>query len=206
MEWRYTPDPIDYKTALEQMQSRVKRIHLLQQSELIWGLQHSPVFTGGTSAHPKDLLNSFGFPVHYVGRGGQFTYHGPGQLIIYAMVNLVKRNLDIKQYILLLQQWIIDTLSHLNIKSVIHQDRIGVWVHNFEGKEEKLAAVGVRVSHGITWHGFSVNVSPNLDHFKGIIPCGLHNFGITSLEKMNVKIKLEDLFKILKKFFPFEDC
>ncbi len=196
-------DPVPYQLAEEKMQARVQAIFEGSEKELIWFLEHPPLYTAGTSALSGDLLNPI-FPVHQSGRGGQYTYHGPGQLICYVMLNLQQRNLqDIKKYILNLQKWCQNALNEVGIETFLAPDRVGLWVHD-ENKEKKLVAVGVRVSRWVTWHGFSINVNPDLSHFSGIIPCGLREYGVTSLKQLGYNFKTEKIIKILIKTFPFD--
>ena len=202
MEWVYDTQLVDYETALKAMQERVDQIYRKQKPELIWCLQHPPLFTAGTSAQKEELLNSFSLPVYYTGRGGRFTYHGPGQLIVYILVNLIERQLDIKAYLNLIENWIIETLQVCGINAEQRAGRIGVWVKN-EAEEAKIAAIGIRVSRGVTWHGLAINVAPDLKYFTGVIPCGLSNFGVTSLAKIGAKVNLNQLQEILKTTCPF---
>lgn len=203
MEWVYTPNPIEYLIALNGMHAQVLAIQSQQASEMIWALQHFPVFTAGTSAKSEDLINNMGLPIHQTGRGGQYTYHGPGQLILYIMINLNQRNLTIKSYINLLEKWVVESLKKFGIEAEPRKDRIGLWVTNSQQQEEKIAAIGVRISKGITSHGLAINLSPNLDHFKGIIPCGLKQFGVASAEKLGRKIDIKSFSNVMKDLCPF---
>jgi lipoyl(octanoyl) transferase len=203
MEWVYTSEPIEYLTALEKMQAQVIAIHSQSAPEMIWGLQHLSVFTAGTSAKAEDLIDDLGFPVHQTGRGGQLTYHGPGQLIMYVMINLAKRDLPIKKFVSTLESWVVDSLKELGIQAEKRDDHIGLWVPKANGEQEKIAAIGVRVSKGVTSHGLALNISPNLDYFKGIVPCGLNQSGVTSAEKLGKKISIKEVFNVMKSLSPF---
>lgn len=197
IEWKISEGLIEYPDALAFMEQRVQDIHMGRADELVWFLQHPSLYTAGTSAKDDELLDSLDFPVHKVGRGGRFTYHGPGQLVVYVMLDLKQRQKDIHAYIKTLEQWIIDCLSEYGIKAERREGRIGLWVTT-NGREEKIAAIGVRVTKWITWHGFSINVHPNLDHFKGIIPCGLSKFGVTSMQKLGVSCSVLDVAQNLQ--------
>lgn len=201
--WRHSSELVDYQEALSFMENYVHSIRAKQAQELIWSLQHPSIFTSGTSAKAKHLLDSFGFPVYQTGRGGQYTYHGPGQLVVYVMVDLEKRKKDIRHYINTLERWIIKTLSTFNIHAEQRSDRVGLWVQEKNNTEKKIAAIGVRITKWVTWHGFSINVSPNLNHFQGIVPCGLKDYGVTSMEKLGVKTSLEEIRAELEKNSPF---
>lgn len=204
MEWVYTDELVDYEVAEKAMKDRVSAIQSHQKDEMIWGLQHPPSFTAGTSAQADDLLDNLGFPVYQVGRGGKFTYHGPGQLVVYVMINLEKHELNIRQYVETLEKWLIDCLRQFDIKAERHNNRIGIWVRNSNDNDEKIAALGVRVTKGITWYGMSLNISPDLTHFRGIIPCGLVGFGVTSMVRVGKKAQLKEVFEALKKVCPFK--
>ena len=204
MEWLYTNQLVDYEVALETMKERVSCIQKHQQPEMIWGLQHPPLFTAGTSSQDHDLLDNLGFPVYQVGRGGKFTYHGPGQLVVYVMIDLEKHHLNIRQYVATLETWLIESLKQFDIQAERRENRSGIWVRNALGQDEKIAAIGVRVTKGITWHGLALNVSPDLEHFKGIVPCGLSEFGVTSMAKVGKQACVKEIYEILKKVCPFQ--
>ena len=185
------------------MEERVQAIHKDAASNLIWFLEHPPLYTGGSSAKSHDLLSPGSFPVYETGRGGQYTYHGPGQLVGYCMINLKAIGVDVRHYVKILEHWILAVLSGYGLEGALYDDRIGVWVTDPKtGVEKKIAAIGVRVTHGITWHGFSFNRAPNLDHFKGIVPCGLSQFGVTSLLDLGVKTSFEALICAFKDTVP----
>lgn len=184
VEWKISEKPIDYKEALQVMDGRVQAIHEGRAEELVWLLEHPPLYTAGTSAKEADLLDPR-FPVFKTGRGGEYTYHGPGQRITYCMLNLRNRGQhpDLKQYICSLEQWIINALFRFEIKGERREGRIGIWVDTPEG-EKKIAALGVRVRRWITLHGISINVNPDLSHFDGIVPCGISDYGVTSMREV----------------------
>ena len=197
-------EPVDYNTAVIQMNYIVESIINGKMNELLWFLEHPPIYTGGTSAKKVDLLNHNLFPVIKTGRGGQYTYHGPGQRVVYVMLDLKNYKRDIRQYINKLQQWLINTLDKLNIHGKTNNDRIGIWVdqdNNYSVKENKVAAIGVRIKHWVSLHGISLNINPNLDHYKGIIACGINDHGITSLKEMGVKYPNQYIDNILKNEF-----
>ncbi len=199
-KWLISNQFIEYNHAVEFMQAKIQQIYDNLSDELVWLLQHPSLYTAGIGATDNDIVEKL-FPVHKTGRGGKYTYHGPGQHIIYLMLNLKKRNkCDIKLYIRDLSNWIINVLKHFNILGEFKEDRIGIWVNN-NGVEEKIAAFGIRLRKWVTYHGVALNVSPNLSHYKGIIPCGLKDYGVTSMEKLGVKVSLCELDDILKQEF-----
>ena len=188
VEWLVADKSVEYSDALEYMEKRVELIHSGQAKELVWLLDHPPLYSAGTSSKEVDLLSPNRFPVFKTGRGGQYTYHGPGQRVIYVMLDLRKRQKNVRAYVNALENWMINTLSKFNIKGERRSKRIGVWVRrtdlNQPNREDKIAAVGVRVTRWITLHGISLNVSPNLEHFSGIVPCGIGGYGVTSFEDL----------------------
>ncbi|WP_374698291.1 lipoyl(octanoyl) transferase LipB [Wolbachia endosymbiont (group B) of Limnophora tigrina] len=199
-EWLISNQLIDYNYAVKFMEAKIQQIHNNLSDELVWLLQHPSLYTAGISATDDDIVEKL-FPIYKTGRGGKYTYHGPGQRIIYLMLNLKKRNkCDIKLYIRGLGDWIINVLRHFNISGEFKEDKIGVWVSN-NGVEEKIAAFGIRLRKWVTYHGIALNVSPDLSHYKGIIPCGLQGYGVTSMKKLGVKAQLSELDDILKKEF-----
>lgn len=189
--------PVLYPDALQTMQEIIKNIRQNKEDEIIWFLEHPSLYTAGTSAQDSDLLNS-SLPVFQTGRGGKHTYHGPGQLVAYVMVDLRKRNNDIKVFVQTLEEWIIQTLQEFRLAGTRKQGRVGVWLDDEKG-ERKIAAIGVRVTQGVTWHGLSLNVSPNLTHYEGIIPCGLKNYKVTSLQKEKINAQVPQVIEIMKK-------
>ncbi len=184
MEFIYTPDPVLYPAALSLMEERVAGIKSGDMQECVWSLEHPPLYTAGTSAK-EDGLVSARFPVFETGRGGEYTYHGPGQRVAYVMLDLKKYQSepDIKKYIWFLEEWIIRTLEQFDIKGERREGRVGIWVVDRDGNEAKIAAIGVRIRHWITYHGISINVDPDLSHFNGIISCGIKEFGVTSMAR-----------------------
>ena len=189
--WEQAEGSVDYPTAIELMESYVAQIQENQAPEKIWLLEHPPLYTAGSSANPKDLLAT-PFPVYPTGRGGQYTYHGPGQRVAYVMVDLTKRQKDVRAYVCALEQWIIDTLAAVGVQGERRPGRIGIWVDS-HGREEKIAAIGVRISRWVTYHGIAINVSPDLAHYQGIVPCGISEFGVTSLSKLGVTLSMDEL-------------
>lgn len=193
IEFFNSSELIDYKKSIELMEKRVEGINEGKASELLWFLEHPSIYTAGTSSNDKDLLNENLFPVFRTNRGGQFTYHGPGQRVAYVMLNVRDRNYNVKSFIRLLEQWIMNSLMDIGIKSFLIKGKVGIWVNN----EEKIASLGLRIRKGISFHGISLNINPNLEHFSGIIPCGNENSGITSIEKIGLNIKKKEIDKIL---------
>ena len=189
IEWRVAPAPVPYAEALAEMEARATAVATGEARELIWLLEHPPVYTGGTSADPADLRDPR-FPVVQTGRGGRYTYHGPGQRIGYVVLDLNKRGRDVRRYVHALEGWVIDTLGDLGIAAFRADGRVGIWTHvpdplGSDGvAEAKIGAIGVRIRRWVTLHGFSVNLAPNLSHFDGIVPCGLADFGVTSAERI----------------------
>jgi lipoyl(octanoyl) transferase len=198
MEWRISTEPVAYPEAMAAMQQRVAEVKTGKAKELVWLLEHPHLYTCGTSAKKEDLLQPSvgGLTVHTTGRGGQYTYHGPGQRIGYLILDLKRRNPDIRAYVKTLEQIIIDTLSIFDIKSFTRTGRIGVWVETPAG-EAKIAALGVRVQQGITSHGIAINRCPDLRHYKGIIPCGIKEYGVSSLWQIGAEISSESLDEAL---------
>ena len=184
-EWRVSPGLTDYPDALAEMERRVEAIQAGTAPELVWLLEHPPLYTGGTSADPAELFNPQGFPVYEAGRGGRYTYHGPGQRVGYVLLDLNRRGRDVRRYVHALEGWLIDTLAELGVDARRASGRIGIWIDN-NGSEAKVGAIGVRVRRWVTMHGFSINLAPELSHFSGIVPCGIANFPVTSLDEMGV--------------------
>ena len=193
IEFFNSSELVEYKRSIELMEKRVEGINEGKASELLWFLEHPPIYTAGTSSNDRDLLNENLFPVFRTNRGGQFTYHGPGQRVAYVMLNVRDRDYNVKSFIRLLEQWIMESLMDIGVKSFLIKDKIGIWVNN----EEKIASLGLRIRKGISFHGISLNINPNLEHFSGIIPCGNENSGITSIEKIGLNIKKKEIDKIL---------
>lgn len=184
-EWRVSPGLTPYPEALAAMEVRAAAIRDGAAGELIWLLEHPPIYTAGTSADPAELFNPLGFPVHVAGRGGRYTYHGPGQRVGYVMLDLDRRGRDVRRYVHALEGWVIATLGALGVEARRAPGRIGIWVdHN--GREAKVGAIGVRVRRWVTMHGFAVNLAPELSHFSGIVPCGIADHPVTSLDEMGI--------------------
>ncbi|GAA4721173.1 lipoyl(octanoyl) transferase LipB [Sphingomonas lutea] len=203
IEWRVSAAPVPYADALAEMEARAAAVREGTARELIWLLEHPPLFTAGTSADPAELFNPHGFPVHQAGRGGRYTYHGPGQRIVYVILDLDRRGRDIRGFVHGLEGWMIAALAQLGVAAHRAPGRIGIWVG--EGADEsKIGALGVRVKRWVTLHGFAINVSPDLSHFSGIVPCGIAEFGVTSLAKEGKQIGLTGVDAALKRGFqPF---
>jgi lipoyl(octanoyl) transferase len=201
IEWRVSAAPVPYADSLAEMDRRAAAIREGTARELVWLLEHPSLFTAGTSADPAELINPLGLPVFKAGRGGRYTYHGPGQRVGYILLDLEKRGPDIRGFVHALEQWMIDSLAQLGVNAHRAEGRIGIWVG--EGEEEaKIGALGVRVKRWVTLHGFALNVAPELDHFGGIIPCGIADFGVTSLAKLGKQMPLERVDQALKGNFP----
>ncbi len=193
---------VEYPDAVAAMEARVEAILAGEASELIWLVEHPPLYTAGTSAKPADLLIPDRFPVFRSGRGGQYTYHGPGQRVAYVMLDLSKRARDVRCYVSSLETWIIETLKAFGLSGERRQDRVGVWVPGKDGAPEaKIAAIGVRVRRWVTFHGISINVAPDLGHYAGIVPCGAAGFGVTSLADRGVGASLHDVDEALRTAF-----
>jgi lipoyl(octanoyl) transferase len=183
IEWRVEPERIDYEDALATMEARATAVAAGAARELVWLLEHPPVYTGGTSADPAELLDPR-FPVVKTGRGGRFTYHGPGQRVGYLVLDLNTRGRDIRHFICSLEGWLIDALAGLGIVAFRAPGRIGIWTIGADGAEAKIGAIGVRVRRWVTLHGFAINLAPDLAHFAGIVPCGLPDFAVTSAQAL----------------------
>src|SRR4051794_262013 len=189
IEWRVSEAPVAYSDALAFMEQRAAGIRAGTERECVWLLEHPPLFTAGTSAAPDELLNPLALPVFEAGRGGRYTYHGPGQRVGYVMLDLEKRGKDVRCFVHWLEQWMIDALARFGVNAHRSEGRIGIWVG--EGADEaKIGALGVRVKRWVTLHGFSLNVNPDLTHFSGIIPCGISDFGVASLASLGKQIAL----------------
>lgn len=197
-EWKTTDGLTSYEEAMEYMEQRVADIHDGKAAELVWFLQHPPLYTAGTSANAQDLVSPDRFPVYEVGRGGQYTYHGPGQRVVYVMLDLTQRERDVRKYVFQLEQWVINTLAEFNVTAERRDGRVGVWVTRDDGREEKIAAIGVRVRKWITFHGLCINVEPDLEHYSGIVPCGISEHGVTSLVDLGLPVTMQDVDAVLK--------
>ncbi|MDB5558933.1 MAG: lipoate-protein ligase [Enterovirga sp.] len=203
-EWRIADRPVPYDEALAAMDARVAAIAEGRAPELVWLLEHPPLYTAGTSADDRDLVEPNRFPVFRTGRGGQYTYHGPGQRVAYVMLDLNRRTPDLRRFVAALEAWLILTLDAFNIRGERREDRVGVWVRRpekGEGVEDKIAAIGIRVRRWVTFHGVSLNVEPDLSHFSGIVPCGVTRHGVTSLVDLGLPVTMEDADVALRKAF-----
>jgi len=206
VDWVTATAPMDYARAVTVMEARAKAIADNQASEMIWLLEHPPLYTAGTSAKPADLIDPTRFDVFRSGRGGQYTYHGPGQRVVYVMLDLRQRGRDVGAFVRGLEQWIIDTLAGLGVVAERRQGRVGVWVDQarydsgLDG-DAKIAAIGVRLKKWVSFHGMSINVDPDLSHFAGIIPCGQAEHDVTSVKALNRDISMADLDAALKRNF-----
>ena len=201
VEWKTLPGLAPYAETLAAMEARVAAIHKGTAPEAIWLLEHPPLYTAGTSAQAQDLVDPDRFPVFPVGRGGQYTYHGPGQRVIYAMLDVSRREKDVRCFVRHLENWVIAALAEFNVKGEIRPGRVGVWVTrpdkapNPDGtpREEKIAAIGVKLRKWVSFHGISINVEPDLSHFSGIVPCGIREHGVTSLVDLGLPVTMADL-------------
>ncbi len=201
IEWRIAPAPVEYEAAVRAMEERVAAIRAGTAPELVWLLEHPPLYTAGTSARAEDLVEAI-FPVHRTGRGGQFTYHGPGQRVGYVMLDLRRRGLDLKTYVRGLEAWLIATLAEFGVTGERRAGRVGIWIDE-GGRESKIAAIGVRVRHWVSYHGVSLNLDPDLGHYRGIVPCGIREHGVTSLRALGHTATMADLDGALKRGFGY---
>jgi lipoyl(octanoyl) transferase len=197
VEWRISDGLVDYQSALAAMTARAAAIARGEAPELVWLLEHPALYTAGTSAQPQELLDAR-FPVHSAGRGGQFTYHGPGQRVGYVMLDLKRRAPDVRRFVATIEQWLIDALARFNVRGERRDERIGVWVRRPDkgaGCEDKIAAIGIRLRQWVTLHGFALNVDPDLSHFAGIVPCGVSEprYGITSLADLGLTVSMPEV-------------
>ncbi|MHA1571672.1 MAG: lipoyl(octanoyl) transferase LipB [Alphaproteobacteria bacterium] len=201
--WETSEDLVPYPAAVRKMEDRADAIRAGSAKELVWLLEHPPLYSAGTSAKVADLLTPDRFPVYKTGRGGQYTYHGPGQRIAYAMLDLKQRGGDIRLYVRQLEQWIILTLARFDVVGERREGRVGIWVDQGDGREDKVAAIGVRVRRWVSFHGISVNLNPTLEHFAGIVPCGIdgERYGVTSLAALDRKVTMAALDDALKASF-----
>jgi lipoyl(octanoyl) transferase len=204
-EWRVSDGLTDYETALADMEARAAAIAAGQAPELVWLLEHPALYTAGTSARPEQLIDAR-FPVHPVGRGGQFTYHGPGQRVAYVMLDLNRRRPDVRAFVGTLEEWLIRTLASFNVRGERREDRVGVWVRRpdkGDGFEDKIAAIGIRVKRWVSLHGIALNVEPELAHFSGIVPCGVseQRYGVTSLADLGLPVTMPDVDVALRTAF-----
>ncbi len=204
-EWRIAEGPVPYPEAVATMEARAAAIRTEAAPELVWLLEHPPLYTAGTSAHAQDLLTPDRFPVFQTGRGGQYTYHGPGQRVGYVLLDLHRRTPDVRAYVHALEDWIIRTLAQFGIQGERRADRVGIWVVRTSPaglvREDKIAAIGVRVRKWVTFHGIALNVDPNLEHFAGIVPCGIREHGVTSLHDLGVETTMSQVDEVLRSTF-----
>jgi lipoyl(octanoyl) transferase len=204
VEWAVSTGYVDYPAAVEAMEARAAAIAAGEAKELIWLLEHPPLYTAGVSSKDDDLLDAGRFPVHRSGRGGQFTYHGPGQRVAYVMLDLNQRGKDVRAFVRGLEQWIIGALNEFNVPADVREGRVGVWVERKGpgwSREDKIAAIGVKVRKWVSFHGISLNVEPDLDHFGGIVPCGIQEHGVTSLVDLGVPATMDEADEALKVSF-----
>lgn len=209
LEWITTPGLTDYRAAEAWMEARATAIAAGAASECIWLLEHPPIYTAGTSAKAADLTDPDRFPVHQTRRGGQYTYHGPGQRVAYTLLDVGKRGRDVRAFVQALEAWVIATLAEFNVRGEIRQGRVGVWVERPEKPlqpdgctaEDKIAAIGIRLRKWVSFHGLSINVEPDLSHFDGIVPCGIAEHGVTSLVDLGLPVTMDDVDVALKKTF-----
>lgn len=209
MDWTHIDGLAPYAATLAAMEDRVAQISAGTASEAIWLLEHPPLYTAGTSSDVADLTDPNRFPVHIAGRGGQYTYHGPGQRVVYVMLDLNQRGRDVRKFVFALENWIIATLAEFNVKGERRAGRVGVWVvradrTDLDGApaEDKIAAIGVKLRRWVSFHGISINVEPDLSHFDGIVPCGIKGHGVTSLVDLGLPVTMQDLDSALAATFP----
>jgi lipoyl(octanoyl) transferase len=200
IEWQTSATPEAYDRAVAAMEARVKAIREGHAPELVWLLEHPPLYTAGTSAKEDDLVDPI-LPVYRTGRGGQWTYHGPGQRVAYVMLDLKARGGDLRVYVTNLEEWLIRTLGEFGLKGERRPGRVGIWIDQGGGRESKIAAIGVRVRQGVTYHGVSLNLDPDLDHYRGIVPCGVSQHGVTSLAALGIRIPMIRVDTVLKHNF-----
>ena len=209
VEWITTPGLTDYDTAQTFMETRAEAIAAGEADECIWLVEHPPLYTAGTSANPADLTDPDRFPVYDTKRGGQYTYHGPGQRVVYVMLDVAARGRDVRCFVRQLEGWVIATLDQFNLRGEIRPGRVGVWVVRGdkprtvtgEPAEDKIAAIGIRLRKWVSFHGISINVEPDLDHFTGIVPCGITEHGVTSLVDLGLPVTMDDVDVALRKTF-----
>jgi lipoyl(octanoyl) transferase len=200
IEWRTSVGAVGYEDAIAVMEDRVAAIRAGTAPELVWLVEHPPLYTGGTSASDEELLEPGRFPVYRTGRGGRWTYHGPGQRVAYVLLDLARRGKDVRCHVYRLEEWGIRTLAHFGIAGERRDGRVGIWVPDGAG-EAKIAAIGVRVRRWVTYHGIAINVAPDLGHYRGIVPCGIANYGVTSLAALGVAATMADLDAVLRATF-----
>jgi len=205
VEWRVSDSLVPYDNAVSVMEARAGEIAAGRAPELVWLLEHPPLYSAGTGANPADVIEAR-FPIHESGRGGQLTYHGPGQRVAYVMLDLKRRGPDVRRFVATLEEWVIRTLAAFNVRAERREDRIGVWVRRAEkgeGFEDKIAAIGIRVKQWVTLHGMALNVDPDLSHFSGIVPCGVSEtrYGVTSFTDLGIPVSITDVDQVLRREF-----
>jgi len=209
VEWLISPGLTPYEEAVERMEERAAAIAEGRADELIWLVEHPPLYTAGTSAKPADLADPDRFPVYETRRGGQYTYHGPGQRVVYVMLNVGARGRDVRRFVARMEDWVIATLAEFNVRGERREGRVGVWVvrddrpltATGEKPEDKIAAIGVRLRKWVSFHGLSINVEPDLSHFSGIVPCGIREHGVTSLVDLGLPVTMHDVDVALRRTF-----
>ena len=203
--WAVSPGPVPYPEAVAAMEARAAAVAEGRAEEVVWLLEHPPLYTAGVTARPEDLLDAQGLPVFQTGRGGQFTYHGPGQRVAYAMLDLRARRRDVRAFVQALEAWVIDALDGFNVQGELRDGRVGVWVERRAPgalpREDKIAAVGVKIRRWVSFHGISLNVEPDLAHFAGIVPCGIRAHGVTSLVDLGRPVTMADADAALRRSF-----
>lgn len=210
VEWRTEPGLVEYEAALAFMEARAAAIRAGRADEMIWLVEHPPLYTAGTSARPEDLVEPDRFPVFDAGRGGQYTYHGPGQRVVYVMLDVGARGRDVRRFVAAVEDWVIDTLAEFGLNGERREGRVGVWINRPEKpplpdgspREDKIAAIGIRLRRWVSFHGLSINVEPDLSHFDGIVPCGISGHGVTSLVDLGLPVGMADLDDALARTFP----
>jgi lipoyl(octanoyl) transferase len=204
VEWRMGNGLVAYPEAVAFMEARAAAIRAGTEPETVWLLEHPPLYTAGTSAHAEDLVDASRFPVFQTGRGGQYTYHGPGQRVAYVMLDVRRREGDVRRFVRDLEEWLILTLARFGVTGERREGRVGIWVARpggLPGTEDKIAAIGIRLRHWVSFHGISLNVDPDLEHFSGIVPCGIREYGVTSLAKLGVKASMGEVDAALRQCF-----
>ncbi len=204
VEWAIADGPVGYDAAVAAMEARVAAIREGTAGERVWLVEHPPLYTAGTSAREADLLAPERFPVHRSGRGGQYTYHGPGQRVVYLMLDLNRRQPDLRLFVHTLEEWVIRTLAAFNVAAGRREGAVGIWVKRPEkgiGREDKIAAIGIRVRRWVTFHGIALNVDPVLEHFSGIVPCGISGQGVTSLADLGIIVSMEEVDGVMRRQF-----
>jgi lipoyl(octanoyl) transferase len=201
VDWAASTGPVGYEEAVAAMEARVESIAAGAAPELVWLLEHPPLYTAGVSAKPGDLIDPARFPVFRAGRGGQFTYHGPGQRVAYVMLDLRQRGRDVGLFVKALQGWMIDALERVGVEGQVREGRVGVWVERGAGREDKIAAIGVKLRRWVSFHGVSLNVAPDLEAFSGIVPCGVADHGVTSLADLGARAGMADADLALRDAF-----